>query len=86
MIEAKFKYHENDKSRVVKTLIENDAEIKRMPHYQCSTYQSIICIFNDTKHMNSVLLCLNQGAYYGVNLVRFSKVFDFKSWWKGEKQ
>ena len=85
MIKAKLKYHENDKTKIVRTLIENDTEIKRMPYESYSIYQSIICIFNDTKHMNSVLLCLNQGSYHGVNLVRFRKVFDFKSWWKGEK-
>ena len=84
MIKAVLKYNSSDHNRVVKNILLKKAQIKRM----CGDYsynKRIDCVFDDEKHMNDTLYGLSLDTYYGVTLVKYHEVFDFKKWWNGGK-
>lgn len=82
MIKAVFKYHSSDHNKVVKTIMLKKSQVKRM-YGEYSDNQRMVCIFDDVAHMNDVLYALSVDTYYGVKLVKYHEVFDFKKWWKG---
>lgn len=84
MIKAVLKYSELDTNRVVKNLLLKKAQIKKMSG-DLSFEKKIVCMFDDITHMNSALYALNLDTHYGVTLVKYHEVFDFKKWWNGGK-
>lgn len=85
MIKALLRYDKLDRSQVVKALTSNNIIIKQMYDGFDEFNPKIICLFDSEAQMNSALYVLNSNTYYGVELMRYREVFDFKKWWKGEK-
>ena len=67
-----------------KNLLLKKAQIKKMSG-DLSFEKKIVCMFDDITHMNSALYALNLDTHYGVTLVKYHEVFDFKKWWNGGK-